>query len=179
MQRVVPAQTPLTNKLRSMLMMQDTAGAGRHGGSLVLSTCPAGLSGPLQDWLTISSTGLSTFSGDLLSRLSTTAAFQLLTCSLACLVRTFIESVDTGCTRNLIMCALCAVLTWHAHCGPVCYVVHVWRCPHEPLCKVLRCCLLSAAMPTLRCVCFRPSHVGLHYAVPGHTYHACCCKGML
>lgn len=54
--------------------MQDTTGAGGHGGSLVFSTVLAGLSGSLQDWLTISSAGMSTFSGELLSSLATSGA---------------------------------------------------------------------------------------------------------
>lgn len=51
-------------------MLQDIAGAGNHGGSLVFSTAAAGLSGSLQDWLTIASTGMSTFSGELALGLS-------------------------------------------------------------------------------------------------------------
>lgn len=49
----------------SFFVMQDTSGAGNFGGSLVFSTASPGLTGSLQDWLTIASTGMSTFSGEL------------------------------------------------------------------------------------------------------------------
>lgn len=45
------------------LLLQDTPGVGHHGASLSFSTTSAGSSGTLQDWLTLDSTGLATFSG--------------------------------------------------------------------------------------------------------------------
>ena len=40
------------------MAMQDLGGAGQHGADLVFSTTTRGLSGSLQDWLTITSSGL-------------------------------------------------------------------------------------------------------------------------
>ena len=44
--------------------MQDASGVGNHGASMIFSTTTAGASGSLQDWLTISSTGLASFAGE-------------------------------------------------------------------------------------------------------------------
>ena len=47
----------------AVLVPQETAGAGHHGASIILSTTSAGASGILQDWLTIASTGMASFAG--------------------------------------------------------------------------------------------------------------------
>lgn len=52
--------------LTVVLLAQDAAGVGHHGASLILSTTAAGASGTLQDWVTINSTGLASFAGELL-----------------------------------------------------------------------------------------------------------------
>ena len=44
-------------------LLQDTAGLGGRGASLILSTAAAGIAGALQDWLTIDSNGLTTLAG--------------------------------------------------------------------------------------------------------------------
>lgn len=74
-------------------MVQDTAGAGNHGGSLVFSTTSAGSAGVSQDWLTIASTGMATFSGELLCSLHT-GDVQPLTFVLSCLLAFYLLLQD-------------------------------------------------------------------------------------
>ena len=56
----------MTRRIDAVLMTQDTAGAGHHGASIILSTTSAGASGISHDWLTIASTGMASFAGLLL-----------------------------------------------------------------------------------------------------------------
>ena len=39
--------------------MQDVGGVGQHGADLIFSTTSSGASGNLQDWLTITSSGVA------------------------------------------------------------------------------------------------------------------------
>lgn len=57
---MVISPSVLLHSLTTAMSVQDAGGVGRHGADLIFSTASRGVTGSLQDWLTITSSGNTT-----------------------------------------------------------------------------------------------------------------------